>query len=236
MCPQTDQFDRKARSYERGYRANVADKFKPAIFAGLPENFAASDCSDLPTSNNLAQKGLAFLLDRSGNVGVRRPIVAPGSSPAGLLSRGGASVVAADDAAKPKEIPMTHSKSKRRATSGSKSKKTIVRQSAAPSTAHKAAHHSSHVRRQRPSEPARAQRTDSKQAQVIKMLRAPSGTTIAAMMTATGWQQHSVHGFLAGVIRKKFNLNLVSEAGDGGRVYRIKDGKARAQPSTQQAA
>jgi hypothetical protein len=70
---------------------------------------------------------------------------------------------------------------------------------------------------------------------VIKMLVAPSGTTIAAMMTATGWQQHSVRGFLAGVIRKKFGLNLVSEAGDGERVYRIKDGKARAQPSTQQA-
>jgi hypothetical protein len=66
------------------------------------------------------------------------------------------------------------------------------------------------------------------------MLRAPSGTTISAMMTATGWQQHSVRGFLAGVIRKKFGINLVSEA--GGRVYRIKDGKARAQPSTQQAA
>ncbi len=68
------------------------------------------------------------------------------------------------------------------------------------------------------------------------MLRAPSGTTIAAMVTATGWQQHSVRGFLAGVIRKKFGLNLVSEAGDGGRVYRIIDGKTRAQPPTQPAA
>jgi Protein of unknown function (DUF3489) len=68
------------------------------------------------------------------------------------------------------------------------------------------------------------------------MLHAASGTTIAAMMTATGWQQHSVRGFLAGVIRKKFGLNLVSEAGDGGRMYRIKDGKTRAQPSTQPAA
>jgi len=145
-------------------------------------------------------------------------------------------VVAADDAAKPKEVPMTRPQSKRRA--GSKTKKTIVRKGAARSTARKAAQHISGVRRQRQSvpPPARAQRTDSKQAQVIKMLRAPSGTTIAAMMTATGWQQHSVRGFLAGVIRKKFGLNLVSEAGDGGRVYRIKDRKTRAQPSTQQAA
>jgi hypothetical protein len=145
-------------------------------------------------------------------------------------------VVAADDAAKPKEVPMTRPKSKRRDTSSSKTKKTVVRKSAARSTPRKAAQHISRVRRQRQSEPPRAQRTDSKQAQVIKMLRAPSGTTISAMMTATGWQQHSVRGFLAGVIRKKFGLNLVSEAGDGGRVYRIKDGKARAQPSPQQAA
>jgi hypothetical protein len=39
-------------------------------------------------------------------------------------------------------------------------------------------------------------------------------------------QQHSVRGFLAGVIRKKLGLNLVSEIGDRGRVYRIKNGKA----------
>jgi hypothetical protein len=133
---------------------------------------------------------------------------------------------------------MTRPKSKRRATSSSKTKKALVRKSAARSTSRKAAQHISRVRRQRQSEHprARAQRTDSKQAQVIKMLHAASGTTITAMMTATGWQQHSVRGFLAGVIRKKFGLNLVSEAGDGGRVYRIKDGKAWARPSPQQAA
>ena len=45
-------------------------------------------------------------------------------------------------------------------------------------------------------------------------------------MTATEWQQHSVRGFLAGVVRKKLGLNLVSEQTDKGRVYRIKDGKA----------
>ena len=35
-----------------------------------------------------------------------------------------------------------------------------------------------------------------------------------------------VRGFLAGVVRKKLGLNLVSEQTDKGRVYRIKDGKA----------
>jgi hypothetical protein len=57
------------------------------------------------------------------------------------------------------------------------------------------------------------------------MLRTPAGATITAIMTATEWQQHSVRGFLAGVVRKKLGLNLVSESSDKGRVYRIKDGK-----------
>jgi hypothetical protein len=66
------------------------------------------------------------------------------------------------------------------------------------------------------------QRADSKQAGVIALLRAPAGATIDAMAGATGWQSHSVRGFLAGVVRKKLGLKLISEAGDAGRVYRIK--------------
>ena len=69
-------------------------------------------------------------------------------------------------------------------------------------------------------------RPDTKHARILAMLRAPAGTTVAAIMTATDWQQHSVRGFLAGVVRKKLGLNLVSEQTDKGRVYRIKDGKA----------
>jgi Protein of unknown function (DUF3489) len=67
---------------------------------------------------------------------------------------------------------------------------------------------------------------DTKHARIIAMLRKPAGTTIAAIMMATDWQQHSVRGFLAGVVRKKLGLNLISEQTDKGRVYRIKDGKA----------
>ena len=67
---------------------------------------------------------------------------------------------------------------------------------------------------------------DTKHARIIAMLRTPTGATIAAIMTVTDWQQHSVRGFLAGVVRKKLGLNLVSEQTDKGRVYRIKDGKA----------
>src|SRR5258707_138330 len=61
----------------------------------------------------------------------------------------------------------------------------------------------------------------SKQSHVIAMLQLPTGTTIAAMMKATGWQQHSVRGFLAGVVRKRLKLKLGSKKVDGTRVYQI---------------
>jgi len=76
------------------------------------------------------------------------------------------------------------------------------------------------------SSPKTTARADTKHARILAMLRTPAGATIAAIMTATDWQQHSVRGFLAGIVRKKLGLNLVSEQTDKGRVYRIKDGKA----------
>jgi len=71
---------------------------------------------------------------------------------------------------------------------------------------------------------SRSANPGSKQSRVIAMLQSPQGATIAAMMKATDWQQHSVRGFLAGVVRKRLKLKLSSKRVDGNRVYQIAGG------------
>jgi hypothetical protein len=131
------------------------------------------------------------------------------------------------DAAEPKEIPMSKQKSKTQTPLRSNSRKTGGRSSPARTAARKAtklragAQPAVSERQQVPAE--QTGRPESKQARIIAMLRVASGATIETMAHATGWKQHSVRGFLAGVVRKKLGLNLVSTAAEGGRVYRITD-------------
>ena len=66
--------------------------------------------------------------------------------------------------------------------------------------------------------------SNTKQATAIELLRAPTGANIEALMNATGWQQHSVRGFLSGVIRKRLKLNLRSTLEEGVRIYRVTGG------------
>lgn len=72
---------------------------------------------------------------------------------------------------------------------------------------------------------------NTKQSRAIAMLRSTKGVSIAALMEATGWQQHSIRGFLAGVVRKRLGLSLESSKVDGFRLYRI-TGPSSAQPNS----
>ena len=78
----------------------------------------------------------------------------------------------------------------------------------------------------------------TKHDRVLGLLRARNGTTIAAISKVTGWQPHSVRGFLAGVVKKRLGLTLQSEKTKSGRIYRIvrtkKSAPAPSAPSAEQ--
>jgi hypothetical protein len=65
-------------------------------------------------------------------------------------------------------------------------------------------------------------RADSKQARLIEMLKRPAGASIEEIVAAFGWQPHTVRGAIAGALKKKLGLDVVSEKVDvRGRVYRV---------------
>ena len=69
---------------------------------------------------------------------------------------------------------------------------------------------------------ASAPRAESKQSQLIAMLKQPDGATIVEITKALEWQPHTVRGAIAGALKKKLGLNVESEkVDDRGRVYRI---------------
>ena len=65
-------------------------------------------------------------------------------------------------------------------------------------------------------------RDGSKGSTIVGLLKLKNGATIAELTKATGWQAHSVRGFLSGALKKKAGLTITSEKGDDGeRRYRI---------------
>jgi hypothetical protein len=79
----------------------------------------------------------------------------------------------------------------------------------------------------------RAARGRTKQEALLALLSQPAGTTIDSMIKATGWQPHSVRGFLAGVVNRRLKLKLSSAKVGGVRVYRIANGGS-GQPAPRQ--
>ncbi|MFN9438337.1 MAG: DUF3489 domain-containing protein [Brevundimonas sp.] len=74
---------------------------------------------------------------------------------------------------------------------------------------------------------SRPPREGTKAAQVVEMLRQQDGVTVSRISEATGWLPHSVRGFLAGALKKTHGMAAVSEAAEGGRVYRLAPGGAQ---------
>jgi hypothetical protein len=73
----------------------------------------------------------------------------------------------------------------------------------------------------------REARPGSKKAIVLDLLRRPEGATLAEIQSATGWQSHSVRGFLSGSLGKKMGLAIESlKTDDGARAYRLPEAQA----------
>jgi hypothetical protein len=70
-------------------------------------------------------------------------------------------------------------------------------------------------------EPQPDAKRQSKQDEVIAMLRRPEGATVDEVASATGWQRHTVRGVFSGTLKKKLGLTIASAKEERGRVYRI---------------
>jgi len=73
-----------------------------------------------------------------------------------------------------------------------------------------------------PAESATPKSPATKAEMIIALLQKPSGATLQAIMTATGWQSHSVRGFISGQLIKKRKLRVRSFQREGERVYKIR--------------
>ena len=82
------------------------------------------------------------------------------------------------------------------------------------------------TRGQKPATPKPAAKQQTKQEQLLTLLRRPQGVTIEQAAKALTWQPHSVRGVISGVLKKRLGLTVASAKGEAGRVYRIAVGEA----------
>jgi hypothetical protein len=75
--------------------------------------------------------------------------------------------------------------------------------------------------RKSPSAKTPSTKVNTKQGQLLALLRRPQGTTIEHAAKTLAWQPHSVRGMISGVLKKRLGLIVTSEKGDSGRIYRV---------------
>ena len=79
------------------------------------------------------------------------------------------------------------------------------------------------LRKAKPVRPTAGSRKGSKTSKVLELLKRSQGATLPELMKATGWQPHSVRGFLSGTVGKKMGLSVASVKDEGGqRRYSVK--------------
>ena len=82
----------------------------------------------------------------------------------------------------------------------------------------------------KPATPKPAPKHQTKQVQLLALLRRPQGATIDQAAKALAWQPHSVRGVISGVLKKRLGLTVTSAKSEAGRVYRIAAGEAGKRP------
>jgi hypothetical protein len=77
------------------------------------------------------------------------------------------------------------------------------------------------VRNAVPAKKATTAERGTKTAKILALLKRPGGASLKQLRKATGWQAHSVRGFLSGTLKKKMGLRVASAKLQGQRTYRI---------------